>query len=87
MNDTDADAIEQTEEPLAAFAHRLWTHWSQHIAEEEPISEERLERWEALWIPYEQLPEESKRTDRRLVEKYAEEMPDYDRSEDTDTDR
>lgn len=79
--------IEQTEEPLAALAHRLWTYWSQHIAEEESISEERLERWKSLWIPYDELPEESKDTDRRLVERFADEMPEYDHPIDTGTNK
>jgi hypothetical protein len=74
-----SDAVEQTGEPLAALAHRLWTYWSQNLAEEEEISEERLERWEDLWIPYEELPEAIKDVDRELVERFAEEMPNYER--------
>lgn len=77
---TNAYGIERTGEPLAALAHRLWTYWSQHIAEEESISEERLERWERLWIPYEELPKPAKDTDRRLVKKFAEKTPDYNDS-------
>jgi len=52
------------------LAHRLWVHWSQHIAEEENISEDRLERWESLWVPYEDLSDDEKETDIRLVNKY-----------------
>jgi len=73
----DADKIEQHDVPLAALAHRLWTHWSQHIAEEEDISEERLRRWDQLWVPYGDLPDDAKETDRQLVEQYCDEQPDY----------
>lgn len=62
---------------ISVLAHRLWTHWSQHIAEEEDISEDRLERWEGLWIPYEDLSEEDKEDDRRLVQRFLSEKPDY----------
>lgn len=78
MTDESTVAIEQYGEPLPALAHRLWTYWSQHIAEEENISEERVERWRSLWVPYDELPEGAKDTDRKLVERFAEEMPEYD---------
>lgn len=79
MDDKQDTDIEQYDRPLDALAHRLWTHWSQHIAEEEDISEERLQRWRELWIPYRALSEEEKETDRRLVERFCEEEPDYNR--------
>ena len=59
-----------TKEELAGFAHQLWMHWSQHIAEEEPISESRLDRWDKLWAEYENLSEEMKDKDRDLVDKF-----------------
>ena len=68
----------RSQEELAELAHRLWTYWSQHIAEEEDISEDRLERWKGLWIPYEDLKEEDKGDDRRLVQRFLSEKPDYD---------
>jgi len=80
MSDTASSVIEQYDRPLDALAHRLWTHWSQHIAEEEDISEERLQRWRDLWIPYGELSQEAKDTDRRLVERFCEEEPNYQRS-------
>lgn len=64
--DWEDDHALRTEE-LAAFAHRLWVHWSTHIAEEENISEDRLDRWEELWTEYENLSEEMKDKDRELV--------------------
>jgi len=69
--------IEQYDRPLDVLAHRLWTHWSQQIAEEEDISEERLQRWQNLWIPYGELPDGAKDTDHRLVERFCVEEPDY----------
>lgn len=64
-------------ENLARLAHRLWTHWSQHIAEEEDISQDRYERWEKLWVPFDDLSEEMKDKDRELVERFLDEKPDY----------
>jgi len=60
------------------LAHRLWVHWSAHIAEEENISDERLERWQEYWVPYDELPEDVKETDRRLFKRYMKEQPDYE---------
>jgi len=62
---------------LAILAHRLWTHWSQHIAEEEDISEDRVERWQGLWVPFDQLSSEMKEKDQDLVERFLDEKPDY----------
>lgn len=55
-------------ETLADLAHRLWVHWSNHIAIEEPISEDRVSRWQDLWVDYEDLGEGMKDKDRELVE-------------------
>ena len=55
-------------ETLADLAHRLWMHWSQHIAAEEHISADRQARWGDLWTDYDELSEEMKDTDRELVE-------------------
>lgn len=62
---------------LAKVAHRLWSYWSMAIAESEDISQERLDRWEDLWVPFEELDEEDKETDRELVERFRDEEPDY----------
>ena len=67
-----------SDELLPVLAHRLWVHWSQHIAEEEDISDERLERWERYWIPFDELPDGAKQTDRKLVNQYISEEPDYE---------
>lgn len=62
---------------LPILAHRLWTHWSQHISEEEEISEDRLARWKRLWVPFEELSEEMQEKDRKLVNRFLDEKPDY----------
>lgn len=67
-----------TDDDLARLAHRLWTHWSMHIAAEEDISDERLERWEDYWVPFEDLPDDVQQTDRDLVERFLADEPDYD---------
>lgn len=77
---TDTELINEHEDGVDRFAevaHRLWTYWSQHIAEEEDISQDRLDRWENLWIPYPDLSEESQEKDRELVQRFIAEKPDY----------
>lgn len=66
-----------TDDDLAVLAHRLWSHWSMHIADEEDISDDRLERWQDYWVPFEELPDNVQDTDRDLVERFLEEEPDY----------
>jgi hypothetical protein len=49
-------------ERLAELEHEQWTAWSRAVAAE--VSEERRKRWEALWVPYRDLPEDAKELDR-----------------------
>jgi len=51
-------------EKLAALEHEQWMAWSKDIVKTESIRYGRLERWQKLWIPYEQLTEEQKEQDR-----------------------
>jgi len=51
-------------EELAALEHRQWVAWSQNIAATDIVSVERLMRWQSLWIPYHQLSEADKESDR-----------------------
>jgi hypothetical protein len=51
-------------EALAELEHEQWIFWSRNIADTETITEQRLERWKKLWIPYQQLTEEQKAADR-----------------------
>ncbi len=49
---------------IAELEHEQWIEWSQHLAACEPLSPERLARWRASWIPYDELSEEAKEMDR-----------------------
>jgi hypothetical protein len=49
-------------ERLAELEHEQWMYWSQAVAAE--VSEERRQRWAALWVPYRDLPEDVKEQDR-----------------------
>jgi len=51
-------------EELAALEHKQWVQWSQSIAANEKISIDRLKRWQTLWVPYSQLSEKDKDSDR-----------------------
>lgn len=57
-------------EAFAAIAHEQWSHWSKAVSEE--VAPERRARWETCWVPYEQLPEETKEFDRIWARKYLE---------------
>jgi len=59
-------------EELAALEHEQWIEWSKAISVDERISEERLRRWHELWVPYENLPGESKEDDRIYARKVLE---------------
>lgn len=56
-------------EALAELEHEQLIFWSRNIAETETITEQRLERWKKLWVPYRQLTEEQKASDRLWAEK------------------
>lgn len=81
MSENKITDVKQYDPPLDVLAHRLWTHWSKHIAEEENISEERIQRWEKLWVPFDDLPSGAKETDRRLVQRFCDEAPNYNTCE------
>ncbi len=59
-------------EKLAELEHIQWIEWSKNIASTEVISQERLERWKKLWIPYNELTEEQKEQDRIYARKILE---------------
>lgn len=56
-------------EALAALEHDQWMTWSKSLAAAEPLSEERVERWRRLWVPYADLSEHSKASDRVWAQK------------------
>jgi len=57
-------------EALAALEHEQWMAWSQAVADE--VSEERRQRWQEFWKPYEELPESVKEQDRIWARKVLE---------------
>ena len=59
-------------EALAEFTHNQWIFWSKGIAKTEKLSEKRLERWRKLWVPYETLPEKTKKLNRELANRILE---------------
>ena len=61
----DEELIEQ----LAALEHEQWTQWAKGILETEDINKERVERWEELFVPYNELTEEMKEEDRKWARK------------------
>lgn len=51
-------------EILAELEHEQWVEWSKNISERENLSQDRVDRWMSLWIPYSELSEEMKEQDR-----------------------
>ena len=60
MIGTRKDLIEK----LAELEHDQWVSWSKHIAKTWFLDTDTKERWEASWVPYNQLSEEMKAKDR-----------------------
>ena len=56
-------------EALAALEHEQWVAWSKSLAAAEPLSAERVERWQRLWVPYADLSEQEKDADRVWAQK------------------
>lgn len=56
-------------EQLAELEHQQWVVWASTIMKQEPISEERRERWMKLFCPYSELSEEMKEHDRKWARK------------------
>jgi len=52
-------------EVLAEYEHEQWMAWARNLLEKEPhLSEERKQRWAGLLVPYAELSEEMKESDR-----------------------
>ena len=56
-------------EELAELEHKQWWDWAKNILETEDISKERSERWKKLFIPYDDLSEKEKDSDREWARK------------------
>jgi len=57
-------------ERVSAVLHEEWVAWSKNVAPE--VSAERRDRWEKLWVPYDELPESEKEKDREWARKALE---------------
>jgi hypothetical protein len=68
MSETKKELVER----LAVVFHEAWVHWSNTIAMRENLSKERVERWQKLWVPYDELSEEYKEHDRQWARKAIE---------------
>lgn len=53
-----------TTEKVAGVLHTIWTSWAQKLLDTENISQERAQRWQQLFVPYQDLPEDEKTKDR-----------------------
>jgi hypothetical protein len=58
---------------LAELEHKQWMAWSRSVADE--VMPERHRRWEAMWVPYNQLSEAEKEQDRMWVWKILASLP------------
>lgn len=56
-------------EELAALEHEQWMTWASDLMLTENLSEERTKRWSLFMVPYEDLPDEYKNSDRVWAEK------------------
>lgn len=68
MNTTEQKILEA----LSRIEHEQWMEWAQEILDTEDISPERRLRWQADFVPYEQLPESRKKLDRPYARKALE---------------
>jgi hypothetical protein len=66
---SEAKSREELIEALAALEHEQWMEWAKNIIKSEVIDRERVGRWKALFVPYDELDEESKEKDREWARK------------------
>jgi len=60
---------EELIEKLAALEHEQWMQWAKDILKTEDIKKKRADRWEELFVPYDELTEEMKEEDRKWARK------------------
>jgi len=61
-------------ELLSSLIHNQWSEWARNLEMRENLTPERLERWNKLYIPYEQLSEDMKDKDREYAIKFLNEI-------------
>lgn len=54
---------------LSALEHEQWMSWAKDILKTEEITAERAERWQKLFVPYEELSAEKKELDKEYARK------------------
>ena len=65
MFEPDGKNSDKLLEAVSSVFHDAWVVWSKELAEKEKLSPERLERWQNLWVPYDQLDDKDKESDRK----------------------
>lgn len=73
LKEVEAELLEK----LADLEHQQWWTWSQHVASQNNLRIETIERWKKLWMPYRNLSEEMKEHDRQLARKVLEIIKKY----------
>jgi hypothetical protein len=71
------EQIEELLERLSKIEHDQWVEWSKNLSENEKLSEDRVNRWKKLWVPYDDLTEESKEQDRVYARKVLSEIQSF----------
>lgn len=65
--------ISLTRDQLAAFTHEVWANWMKHLIPKivnRKVENSDIERWgKQIITPFEDLSEEEKESDRKVVEK------------------
>jgi len=56
-------------EQLAKLEHDQWMAWAKSLMETEDLSEDRVERWKTMMVPYEELSDEIQEYDREYARK------------------
>lgn len=54
-------------EILAELEHEQWAAWSQDISQKEKLSDGCIKRWQSFWVPYSELNEDIKDSDRKYA--------------------
>lgn len=55
-------------EKISKYVHeQMWMPWAKNVIKSEKISQERINRWTPLFVPYEELSESEKDKDREFA--------------------
>jgi len=66
----NAHVPSESVEHLSSLIHDQWISWARNLALHENLSGERLDRWNKLYVPYDQLSEDMKAEDRKFALKF-----------------